>query len=407
MVPRSARPVRSSLAVHWSRLEAGVVFLNHGSFGACPDVVLQAQQRWRDRMERQPVRFFVDELEEGLDLAREALGGFLHADPAQLAWVPNATTGVATVLAGLSLSVGDVVLTTDHAYNACRNILDAACRRTGATLDVVPLPLPVPSTDDVVERVLAQAGPRVRLVMLDHITSPTGLVMPLETLVPALRARGIPVLVDGAHAAGMIPLDLGALGATWYTGNCHKWLCTPKGSGFLWVEDPARAALQPLVISHAWNSSRQDRSGFHQAFDWTGTQDFTPWLCLPTALTFLASLEQGGMAAHMGANTGLAEEAGRLLADTLAVPRTGPASMQAALAAVVLPPGPPGQSQDARGVDPLQRRLQATWGIEVPIMPVPGRAGRICRISAQRYNAPEEYAWLCEALQQELASEQG
>src|SRR5213083_2109022 len=283
----------SDLACFWT-LDPAVAFLNHGSFGACPRPVLEAQQRLRERLERQPVRFFVRDLEPLLDDARSALAAFLGADPEGLVFVTNATTAVNAVLRSLALAPGDQLLVTDHAYNACRNALDFVAVAARAEVVVVPVPFPLASADAAVEAVLARATPRTRLALLDHVTSPTGLVLPIERLVRELTGRGVDTLVDGAHAPGMLPLDLGALGAAYYTGNCHKWLCAPKGAGFLHVRRDRQDGIVPTTISHGLTYPRTDRSRFQLLFGRTGTSDPTPALCVPTALRFLPSLVPGG-----------------------------------------------------------------------------------------------------------------
>jgi len=245
---------------------------------------------------------------------------------------------------------------------------------------------------------------RTRLALLDHITSPTALILPIERLVRELGGRGVDVVVDGAHAPGMIPLDLGALGAAYYSGNCHKWLCAPKGSAFLWVRRDRRQDVRPLTISHGASVSRAGRSRFHLEFDWTGTADPTGWLTVPRAIEYVGSLVPGGWPALMARNHALALEARRLVSAAAGTPAPCPDDMVGSLATIVLPDGP---TQDIgwRRPDAIQRRLFEDWGIEVPVMSWPAPPRRLIRISAQLYNRIEQYATLADAVGKELAAE--
>jgi isopenicillin-N epimerase len=389
------------LAARWP-LDASIDFLNHGSFGACPREVLERQSALRAEMEAEPVRFLSRELDGRLEAARAALAAFLGADADDLGFLPNATSGVNAVLRSRAFAAGDELLTTDHAYNACRNALEYVADRTSARVVIVPVPFPVASSGVIVEAVLARVTPRTRLALLDHVTSPTGLVLPVAELCAALGARGVDVLVDGAHAPGMIPLDLATLGATYYSGNCHKWLCAPKGSAFLWVRRERHAEVRPLTISHGANRKKPGRSRFRLEFDWMGTADPTAWLTVPTALECVGAMLPGGWPAVMARNHALAVEARGLLCAAAGTPPACPDSMLGSLASVILPDGTMSDVVWGR-LDPLQTRLFEHWRIEVPVMAWPAPPRRLIRISAQLYNSRAQYARLAEALRKELA----
>jgi isopenicillin-N epimerase len=381
-------PTPSAWAAHW-QLDPKIVFLNHGSFGACPKAVLAAQQEFRDRLEHQPLSFFEREYEALLDLARCHLAEFVGAEANDLALVANATTGVNTVLRSRSFHPGDELLTTSQEYNACRNALNFVAERTGATVVVAEVPYPIVSSQSVIEGVLARVTSKTRLVLLDHVVSQTGLVYPIAALVQELAARHIETLIDGAHAPGMLPLNLKQLGATYYTGNCHKWLCAPKGSAFLYVQRDRQPYIRPLTISHGTNSPRQDRSRFRLEFDWMGTHDPSAHLCLPAALSFLSSLLPGGWADLMAQNRAKAIAARLQLCQLLEVAPPCPEEMLGAMATLPLPEG---SFQDLKNI------LLEKFKIEAPIVPFPASPKRLVRISAQIYNTPQQYEYLGHAL---------
>lgn len=412
-------PVR---AMGWN-LESDLLFLNHGSFGACPSVVLEAQRAWRDRLESQPVRFLARELEPALDGARAVLGGFVGADPDDLAFVPNATHGVNTVVRSLRFAPGDELLTDDHAYNASLNALRAAAERDGARVVVARVPFPSAGPDEALAAILGAVTPRTKLVLVAHVTSPTALIFPVAEIAAALAATGIQVLVDGAHAPGMLPLDMRALeaaGVSYYTGNGHKWLCAPKGSGFLWVRRDRQANIRPLAISHGANSPRRDRSRFRLEFDWTGTADPTPYLSIPAAIEAMGAILPGGWPALMAANHASVVTGRQVLLDRLGVPPPAPSTMLGSMASVILPPPgaaarvfAPNRGTSPLDDDPLQVELLERWRIEVPILPWPALPGgegngvsaqrRLVRISAQVYVPAGAWVTLAEALADVLA----
>jgi isopenicillin-N epimerase len=390
-----------ALRAQWA-LDPRIDFLNHGSFGACPMPVLEAQARLRARMEAEPVRFLIRELEPLVDSARAALAAFVGADPVELAFVPNATHGINAVLRSLELSEGDELLTTTHEYNASRNALEFAARASGARVVVADVPFPLSAPDEVTSAVLRRVTRKTRLALVDHVTSPTGLVFPIAEIVRALETCGVDTLVDGAHGPGMVPLELRALGAAYYTGNCHKWLCAPKGAALLHVRRDRQERIHPLAISHGANSSRTDRSRFWLEFDWTGTADPTPFLCIPEALQFLGSLVPGGWPELMASNRAKALAGRRAVASALGVALPCPDEMIGSLAAIPLPDG--SAAPTLLQSDPLQDALLFEHRIEVPVVPWPAPPRRFIRISAQLYNAPEQYERLARVLPDLLAA---
>ncbi|MGD1804231.1 aminotransferase class V-fold PLP-dependent enzyme [Dapis sp. BLCC M126] len=384
-------------SLYWS-LDSNVTFLNHGSFGACPLPVLTAQTRLREKLEREPVHFFIREFETLLDEARGKLAEFVGAKSEELAFVPNATTGVNAVLRSLKFSSSDELLTTDQEYNACHNALNFVSDRAGAKVIVASLPFPVESPQQIVEAVIKHISPRTRLALLDHVSSSTAFVFPIKQLVKELAKRGVDTLVDGAHAVGMLPLNLEEIGAAYYTGNCHKWLCAPKGAGFLYVRRDKQENIHPLTISHGANSTRTDKSRFHLEFDWVGTDDPTAYLCVPEAIQFMGSLLPGSWSELMARNKSMALAARHLLQEKLGIKiDCCPDEMIGSMVVVKLPDE--GKNEVYSGLIPLlQNDLWEKFRIEVPIVPWPHKRQRLLRISAQIYNSYSQYEYLAEAL---------
>jgi isopenicillin-N epimerase len=365
-------------------LEATVAHLNHGSYGAVPTPVLEEQQSWRGRMESNPVRFFTRELPDAVDQARTEVAQFLGAEPRSLAFVHNATTAVSTVLGAFPLEPGDAVLLTDHAYGAVRIAATRWTDRAAARLDVAHVPLEADGPA-AAAAVLDAVHDRTRLVVLDHVTSPTARRMPLVDLVPALRDRGVAVLVDGAHAPGMLAVEVERIGADFWLGNLHKWCCAPRGAAVLHAADRWRPLLRPLVAS--WG----EHEGFPRSFEDVGTDDLTAWLSAPRALRVLERLGLDRLRRHNVelAVAGQREVAAALGLDERELPRDPAVSMQL----VPLPAGVAGTTDAAAA---LQNRIGEQVAVEVAVTSWNGHG--FVRLSAQAYNSPADYARLAAEL---------
>ena len=379
-------------------LKSEIDFLNHGSFGASPKAVLERQNALREIMEMDPVEF-IENLGVGLwEEALNQLSDFVNADPAGMAFVPNATTGVNTVLASLKLDAGDKILVTDTTYQACRNAVDAVAERSGCEVNVACIPVPLDDEEYAVEAVLDAVDDRTRLALIDTISSPTGIRMPFERLVKDLQNLGIDVLLDAAHGPGLVPLDIDALNAAYVTGNCHKWLCTPKGSAFLHVREDKRS-MRPLVISHGATLPKSMGSRFRLEFDWTGTLDPTPWMCIPFAIEYLASVFPGGWDKIMERNRNLAFKARSHIISEVGLQPVCSEDFVTSMAAFIVP-GPP----FSPGPDPLHTRLLEKHGVQVPVLGWLPHNRRYLRVSAHLYNSIDQYERLAQALKSELRS---
>jgi isopenicillin-N epimerase len=373
-------------------LEQGTIHLNHGAFGATPRVVLAAQDRVRVRAERQPSRFFLVEAPPAIRASAAGLAKFLGAKPLDVALVENATAGMGSILESLHIEAGDEIIATDHVYPAVGNALSFLCRRRRARLVIAPVPYPLLGPEVVTEAIEAALTPKTRVVVLDHVTSLTGLIFPVAQIAEICRDAGVSLLVDGAHAPGMLELDLPAIGADWYVGNCHKWLCSAKGCGFVWRNSDSPASevhLHPSVISHNLD---QD---FPAEYDWVGTRDLSAWLSLPAALDFHEQLGGPELRAH---NRALAREGADLLAAAWGLSPPAPASMFGSLTVVPMPGRATDFSVPAATAEAT--RIRDRHRIEVAVT---GFAGRLwCRLSAQAYNHRDEYARLAAAIEPDL-----
>ena len=394
------RPRKGDLAEPWP-LDPNTVFLTHGSFGATPSAIMDEQRRIRALMEKDPVRFFERENIGLWDDARRALSKFVNADVDGMVFVSNATQGINTVLRSLRLQPGDEIIVPDHSYQACWNAVDFVTERSGAKTVVVEVPFRVEGPQEVLDIIMGAVTDRTVLALIDTVTSPTGMRMPFEELTLQLQSRGVDVLLDAAHGPGIVPLDLSELAPAYCTGNCHKWLCSPKGSAFLHIREDRKHLVRPLNISHGAAFEGDAQEKFEFEFAWPGTQDPSAWMCIPKAIEYLGDLVEGGWPEIMRRNHALAIEGRGILCEALGTSPPFPDSMVSALASVEITTEGEVGPMSLEG-DPFHNLLLDEYGIQVPVMPWRHHGVRYIRISAQLYNHQDEYRYLAEALGRSL-----
>lgn len=379
-------------------LDPTILHLNHGSFGATPRAALAAQAEARNALEAATMRFMVRDWPGLIATARARVAAFVGADPEDLVMIPNPTAGVASIANSLAWRPGDRVVVTDHGYRACLNTLLRLVETRGIEIVTVSVPLPVHSSTEVTERLVSAivAEPRCRLALVDHVTSPTALVLDIAAVAARLatEAPHVRLIADCAHSAGQVELDLAALGragAAYAVAAMHKWTCAPKGSSLLWARRDYRDELRPVITSHGETPGVGPANRFHARFDWSGTHDPTAYLATPAAIDDLGA-RAGGWSAIRARNHALVVAARNLLLERLgggAIP-IAPDDMHGSMAAIpiALP----------SGAEPLTVQTQLLdEGIELPVMALPGH-GTFIRISAHVYNRLADYDHLADAL---------
>jgi len=402
-------PTRPDLApvagAYWT-LDPSITFLNHGSYGSVPRAALRAQAHYRERIERDPVRFFKVDLEALMDGCRERLGAFLNCRGADLAPVCNATFALCTILANTPLQPGDEVLITDHEYGSLTNELERIAARSGARVVKAEIPFPIASQAEVAERFLAKVTPHTRIGFISHITSASSLVFPVAEVVREFNRRGVDIVVDGAHSPGQVPVDVHALAPTYFVGSGHKWLSGPKGTGFIYVRPDRQARFRPVALSSRAAKIRPDRALFLRDFDYQGTDDYSAMLTLPHSIEAMGAILPGGWPALLRRNHDLAMAGRRVLCDVLGIEPPAPETMIGTMATLPIPePGPGLADRPTLYDDALQDELKDRHGIVAPVWRLPSDNTRVVRISAQLYNSVAQYERLAHALREELARE--
>ncbi len=378
-------------------LDPSVTFLNHGSYGACPRPVFEEYQRWQLELERQPVEFLGRRYYDLLAESRAALGHYLGVDGDDLVYTDNATMGVNIVLRSLDLKPGDEIVTTDHEYGACDLAWQFLHEQNGVVIHRAPITLPVSSKDEIVQSIFRRVTERTKVIYLSHITSGSALIFPVEEICGKAREAGILTLIDGAHVPGQIPLDLTEIGADIYTGNCHKWLCAPKGSGFLHVRPEHQAWMESMIVSWGWGEGHETHraaSQFISRNQWQGTGGYAAYLTVPTAIAFQG--EHDWPTVRALCHDLAAEAEARILALSGLPPISPPDPADgwpwfAQMRAIPLPPV---------DLPQLKRRLYEDDRIEVPMVAIPTMP--LIRVSVQAYNSPADIDALVTALERIL-----
>jgi isopenicillin-N epimerase len=368
-------------------LRSDMAFFNHGSFGACPRPVFETFQNWQRKLEEQPVEFLGRKINGFLEVARLALAEHLNANADDLVYIPNATYGVNIVAHSLKLQPGDEILSSNHEYGACERAWRFNCYRTGATYISQEIDLEHTSAEAWVEQLWQGVTPRTKVIYLSHITSPTATIFPIAEVCRRARAEGIMTVIDGAHAPGQIEIDLAALDADFYTGNCHKWLCSPKSAGFLYARRELQDLLDPLVVSWGWKSRAPRPSRFLDIFEWRGTHDPASYLAVPAAINYQ---NEHNWPAVREACHALACEARERVSELTGVPMVHDQSTMwwSQMTLLSLP--------DSCDVSLVKSRLWDEFAIEIPEVQWNGR--KFLRISVQAYNSPAQIDRLLEGL---------
>jgi isopenicillin-N epimerase len=391
------QPKKSEMSKHW-KLNEKTVFLNHGSYGATPTIVLNEQKRWQLLLEKDPVKFFEDIAPKALIESRKAIANLMNCDYEDLALIENATSGVNIILRSLKFDEGDEIIVPNHAYQACRNTIDYVAEKSGAVVVTCDIPFPIQGNQIIIDNIMKCVTENTKLAMIDTVTSPTGLLMPFEELVGLLESKGVNVLLDAAHGIGMIPLDIEKIGASYTTSNCHKWLCAPKGSAFLHVRKDLQSLIHPLTISHGMTAPLGDSTRFRHEFDWTGTRDVSAWCALPFVIDEFSKLVGMNWNEIMTHNRKLVIKGRNIICEKLSIIPPCPENMISSIATIKIS-SKQVSITDLYEIDPLHEKLLEDYNIQVPVWSWPNPQGRYIRISAQIYNNEDEYKYLANILE--------
>ncbi|HSW61626.1 MAG TPA: aminotransferase class V-fold PLP-dependent enzyme [bacterium] len=381
-------------------IEKGFTALNHGSFGACPVEIINCQFELIKKMESLPTRFFTRIVKPLMKESIEILSGFVNAPANDMVFVRNATTAANAVINSIHFEKGDEIVTTNLIYGSCRNALDHAARTKGAVVKKAVIPFPVKSENEITESILGLITKRTKLIFIDHVTSETAMIMPVKKITDEANRLGIDIFIDGAHAPGMVPLDISAINPTYYTGNCHKWICAPKGSAFLFVRPDRQESTIPPVISNYFRQGETANEKLHNSFDWSGTMDYTSHACVGKTIEYLRNNVDGGWNGIIKRDHELAIKGRSIITKELHLDQFLPDELIGSMATIKLNSN--AIIDPSTGLDVIQMKLLDEYKIEALITTLYPSKERILRISAALYNTENDYELLAEALKKML-----
>lgn len=391
-------PPYSSFEKYWNH-NKDIVFLNHGSFGSTPTSVLEKQTQLRTQMESDLVQFMTVDYEKLYWENKEALAQFIHCNANDLVLVRNATMGVNTILHSLQFNEGDEILSHSHAYGACQNTLKFYAERHKCKLTTASIPFPINNEDDIIDAFLKCVTPKTKLAMVDHITSATGIIFPVKKITKELESRGIEVLIDGAHAPGMIELNIEDIRASYYTGNCHKWICSPKGSALLHVRKDKQHKISPLQISHYHDLYTGTDKHWSAQFIWPGTEDFTAYLLINDSIEAMKKI-YGSWEELRNKNRELCLKARKMVAQKAGTALPAPENMISHLSDILLDIKAEVPKSFMHSLPLPRKRLLEEFKIQIPVFVVGGNSPKYyARIAVQAYNSWEQYEYLADCIE--------
>jgi isopenicillin-N epimerase len=395
------KPTYDPFIQYWSH-DRDIVFLNHGSFGAVPQYVVSRQRKLQDRWNEDPIRFLVREQEPLWWENKKMLAEFLHTKSSNIALIKNATQGINTILNNIDFEPGEEILSTNHIYGACLHNIQVLSKKKNIDIKLVEVPFPIQHEDQVTEAIISGISSKTKVVLIDHITSATGLIFPVKKIIEALKNTGIITVVDGAHAPGMVALDLEELRPHYYTGNCHKWMYTPNGSAFIYVREDCQEGFLPGYISHVHDSPLENEEERWAAqFFWQGTDDTTAQLCIKDAFYFVEHILELSWEEMRMRNRKLMLEARALIHEKLGLTPSAPEHMLGFLCTFPFIAAPEKPAYGFNYFSPIGKKLFDQYAIEIPVMRLPTNPPKWhFRISPQVYNHLSQYDYLAEALKQ-------